>query len=38
MEAGELSAAGLKRIEDGAVDDAIRLQEDAGLMSSPTAS
>jgi len=30
-EAGELSAAGLKRIEDRAVDDAIRLQEDAGL-------
>ena len=30
-EAGELCAAGLKRIEDRAVDDAIRLQEDAGL-------
>ena len=30
-EAGELSAAGLKHIEDRAVDDAIRLQEDAGL-------
>ena len=30
-EAGELSGAGFKRIEDRAVDDAIRLQEDAGL-------
>ena len=36
-EAGELSAAGLKRIEDRAVDDAIRPQEDAGLVV-PTAS
>jgi methionine synthase II (cobalamin-independent) len=30
-EAGELSAAGLQRIEDRAVDDAIRPQDDAGL-------
>jgi 5-methyltetrahydropteroyltriglutamate--homocysteine methyltransferase len=31
FEAGDLSAAALKRIEDGAVDDAVRLQEAAGL-------
>ncbi len=30
-EAGELSAAEFKRIEDRAVDEAIKLQEDAGL-------
>ena len=30
-EAGELGAAAFKQIEDRAVDDAIRLQEEAGL-------
>jgi len=30
-DSGEISAAELKRIEDGAVDDAIRLQEEADL-------
>src|SRR5690242_947245 len=30
-EAGELGAAAFKRIEDRAVDDAVRLQEEAGL-------
>ncbi len=30
-EAGELTAADFKRIEDRAVDEAVRLQEDAGL-------
>jgi 5-methyltetrahydropteroyltriglutamate--homocysteine methyltransferase len=30
-EAGELSSAEFKRIEDRAVDDAVRLQEDAGI-------
>ena len=30
-EAGRLSAAELKRVEDAAVDEAVRLQEDAGL-------
>ncbi|MDP8950648.1 MAG: methionine synthase, partial [Actinomycetota bacterium] len=29
--AGEISAAEFKRIEDGAVDEAVRLQEAAGL-------
>jgi len=31
FEAGRISAAELKRIEDGAVDEAVRLQEAAGL-------
>ena len=31
LEAGELGAAAFKQIEDRAVDDAVRLQEDAGL-------
>jgi 5-methyltetrahydropteroyltriglutamate--homocysteine methyltransferase len=31
LEAGELGAAAFKEIEDRAVDDAVRLQEDAGL-------
>src|SRR5688500_17095559 len=30
-DAGEMTAADLKRVEDGAVDDAVRLQEGAGL-------
>ncbi len=31
LERGELSAAAFKQVEDRAVDDAVRLQEDAGL-------
>ena len=31
LERGEISAAELKRVEDRAVDEAVRLQEDAGL-------
>jgi len=35
--AGYLSAAEFKRNEDKAVDEALKLQEEAGLRSSPTA-
>ncbi len=36
FEKGELGATELKQAEDAAVDEVLRLQEDAGWTSSPT--